>query len=791
MKKAVLLLAILFIATATMAQTTWHVKSGGDDAKDGKTWANAFETLQAALDVAVSGDQIWVAAGTYNPTKIPDESGNPTTDRDKAFVMIAGVKIYGGFAGTETALANRNWETNVTVLSGIFGLSNAYHHVVISAGVVGDACLDGFTITGGSADANDNIVVNTYPIERSYGGGIYCVNSSPALTNLIITNNGASNGGGIATFREAAPVLTDVIISGNNANVYGGGMYNTSSNPALNRVRITNNTALENGGGVYNNGQNNYKLIMNDVIISENTAYGDGGGMYNTMYNPVLTNVTISENTAGGVGGGICNSNYSTPALTNVTINDNTASQGGGMFSDVSTPVLNRVSIKGNTAMEGGGMYNSQSPAVLANVLIFENTATNDGGGGMYNYSSSPVLTNVTIADNEATGGSGIYNGSGNAPTLNNSIVWGNNTDGVFDEAGIATIYSHSLIQGNLFAAADPDGNIDDDDVSGDVFRGANDYRLAEGCPAIGAGDITPWTDVIYNFNTESLFAFLGFASMSNVTDFQGKQRVMDGTIEMGAYEYSGNDTPSDDTSISAIEYDAAQFNQIDTLDYQVLCGVSGGSFSFIVKIAAGAALSGDGVSGDTLTVNLPRPGMYGFPFTVTAADGITKGNYTLTIELLYDFDYIIDTRWNNTLMTYMNRLNNDGFDAASFRWFRGGVQIANEDKSVYSVGVNATDLLSTTEEYYLEMTMTDGEIIRSCSKLITHTKTAKNMTVYPNPTKGLVRIDTEGTPNIKVYNIYGTLINTVAGTEVNLHGLPSGLYIFEIDNQQISIIKE
>ncbi len=43
-----------------------YVKSSGTGG--GTTWATAYTDLQLALSVAKSGDEIWVAAGTYFPT---------------------------------------------------------------------------------------------------------------------------------------------------------------------------------------------------------------------------------------------------------------------------------------------------------------------------------------------------------------------------------------------------------------------------------------------------------------------------------------------------------------------------------------------------------------------------------------------------------------------------------------------------------------------------------------------------------------------------------------------------
>ena len=57
------------------------------------SWANAC-TLQSALSLAVSGDEIWAQAGTYKP----GASGS----RSSTFQLKTGVAIYGGFIGNET-----------------------------------------------------------------------------------------------------------------------------------------------------------------------------------------------------------------------------------------------------------------------------------------------------------------------------------------------------------------------------------------------------------------------------------------------------------------------------------------------------------------------------------------------------------------------------------------------------------------------------------------------------------------------------------------------------------------
>jgi hypothetical protein len=83
---------------------TIHVDADATGGDDGLSWADAFVDLQDALAIAIPGDEIWVAEGTYKPTT--------GTDLLATFQLSSGVALYGGFAGTGSCPAScGNWLT--------------------------------------------------------------------------------------------------------------------------------------------------------------------------------------------------------------------------------------------------------------------------------------------------------------------------------------------------------------------------------------------------------------------------------------------------------------------------------------------------------------------------------------------------------------------------------------------------------------------------------------------------------------------------------------------------------
>lgn len=273
-----------------------YVKKNANGKKDGSSWANAFTTLQDALaHPCTNGAQIWVAKGTYYPDEGKVQLDN---SRYETFEMKNNLAIYGGFTGTETSLDQRNWRTNITILSGDVNGDNAEagnsFHVIFNNGngLSNSARLDGFHITGGYGWDYTNID-NPEPYES--GSGIYNKNSSPTIANCVFKNNNAFLKGG-AVFNSNSGATTTIFENcefRNNKSQYGGGSYNETGKVKNINCLFYENDAVQGGAHFIEGGSCE---IINGVY-NGNTSTNDGkdvrsiSGSYCTITNSIFWGV--------------------------------------------------------------------------------------------------------------------------------------------------------------------------------------------------------------------------------------------------------------------------------------------------------------------------------------------------------------------------------------------------------------------------------------------------------------------------------------------------------------------
>ena len=239
------------------AQTRHYVNSTALGGNNGTSWPDAFTDLQIALQTAQASDEIWVTEGTYLPTY--------NNNRDTSFNLPSGTKLYGGFAGTETDLNQRNWLIHPTILSGDIGVlgdstDNAYT-ILFMENPDSLTVVDGLVFRFGNAGytANDQEPASRY---RS-GGAIYILADWEAfvtVSNCRFERNCARNHGGA---------------------VYVNGAGSFAAAPTFRACIFERNTAGQDGGGVARFGDSDLERPdFEGCIFRENKAGRFGGGLY-------------------------------------------------------------------------------------------------------------------------------------------------------------------------------------------------------------------------------------------------------------------------------------------------------------------------------------------------------------------------------------------------------------------------------------------------------------------------------------------------------------------------------
>jgi hypothetical protein len=323
-----------------------RVAEAGSDANSGGEWSLALRTVQRGLDAARSLKssgvcptvEIWVAGGTYTPSQPTD----PLDARTATFQLVPAVALYGSFAGTESARADRRLPAYGSVLSGDLGTPSGHSYHVVT-GATG-ATLDGFTIVDGLANG---------PSPQDRGGGMYDQSVSPSVSNCTFIGNGAAAGAGMYN-ESSSPTVTNCTFA-DNAAVEGGAMYDLVSSPIVTGSTFTNNAGYI--GGAMSN-------ISSSPVVTNSTFLGNsaylGGGMSNDSAFPVVTNCTFAGNSASG----------------SATFTGEMLAAGGAMYNDdASSPTVTSSTFARNSAeYSGGGIQNSRSSPTIANSILWGDT---------------------------------------------------------------------------------------------------------------------------------------------------------------------------------------------------------------------------------------------------------------------------------------------------------------------------------------------------------------------------------------------------------------------------------
>jgi hypothetical protein len=247
-------------------------------------------TIQSAIDAAVNGDTVLVSPGTYT------ENIN--------------------FMGKAITIKSASGPT-VTIIDG----NQAGPVVTFISGEAKTSVLNGFTLRNGLGSVT--------------GGGVYVQNSSPAISNNIITANVAAVGGGIGV-EGGSPLIYHNQITANlhDPNTSGGW-----------------------GGGISLGGGSSALVVGNEISKHFWTLGAGGGVAINMAGSPILADNKIFSNTAN-------------------------QSPGGGIWVIDSTPSFIQNLVFGNTAYFGGGIYVFFSSTAFGATFTNDTFALNVGSNG-------------------------------------------------------------------------------------------------------------------------------------------------------------------------------------------------------------------------------------------------------------------------------------------------------------------------------------------------------------------------------------------------------------------------
>jgi hypothetical protein len=226
---------------------------------DGKSWTTAYRSLRDALaqsNADTTVQAIWIAEGVYPVTT--------SADRSLSFSITRDVAVYGGFAGTEELLAQRDIALHPVVLSGEIGdtsmLADNSWHVVTISHTADTVRLDGLTITGGYADdpgqqrggaltnaisAKEPVVLDGCTLTGNYGlqtGSVFN-QSKLVLDGCTITQSEAAGMSQVVLRNEGSTAR--LVLANTTLTQSGTGATQGLENVGGAEVRVMGNTTLE------------------------------------------------------------------------------------------------------------------------------------------------------------------------------------------------------------------------------------------------------------------------------------------------------------------------------------------------------------------------------------------------------------------------------------------------------------------------------------------------------------------------------------------------------------------
>ena len=475
----------------TELATVYYVNgASGNDTNDGLTLATAWKTIQKSFNTAGAGSTVMIKGGTYYEqltVKVSGAAGSPVTftNYNGEQVIIDGSKNSGTTIVTIADKSNLVF-SNLTIQN--ITKNNAMG-VLVSAsqsGGVSNLTFRNVAIKNIKWTSNASTTPNSNQNAQPFIAFGYGSTQANAITNLVIDS--CEFTGNVTGYSEALSldgnidgftITNNKVHDNSNIGIAAIGHYGVSSNSAVDQSR---------------NG-----LIKGNICYNNKAGYATSGGIYVDGGR----DIKIDRNITYQNGYGIEIGHEENGTASNITVTNNVI-------------YLNEV-----TGLAIGG-YNTGTTGQVTNCIVrnnsfFKNNTNNDGSGEFYmtKASNCTIGNNVFYTNSQntlfslenispQTGNIIDYNDwytqSGNASDIN--INWRNTSYESFSTYKTKTGQdAHSFFKDPLFTSLT-----------------TPDLHLKTGSPALKTGNVAWITDA-----TEK--------------DLDGKPRVVNGLVDMGAYQ--------------------------------------------------------------------------------------------------------------------------------------------------------------------------------------------------------------------------------------------------------------
>ena len=426
--KIFILLNILFLHNV---QSQIFVNASATGSGNGSSWVNAYPNLQNAINAATSGQEIWVQTGIYYPSM--DRNGAiPANPRNAIFVLKEGVKLYGGFAGAETILSERNPDANITVLSGDIGVGNDdtdnIYTLLLCVDLTSSSRIDGFTVTKANNNRpSGNVTIASYVVNQNSGGAGWILSSDIVITNnKFIGNKSGSSAGGLFIRYGSIQKFVNNVFTANESVNQAGAIYGIESSISFDHCIFTNNFA---GAGaavyIYDNGVSSGNI--SNCTFTNNKSKADGGALLFYASDPLVRNeITITDSKFD-------NNSCILGVYNGLSVN---ATRGGAIYSDRTNLNISRSSFTNHTikfknsgSASGGAINLGVNTATkidkcnFINNSALPNTTGNSASGGAIDASSEIAINNCIFAGNHSAGSAGAIELTTTGSTKNKIAV--------------------------------------------------------------------------------------------------------------------------------------------------------------------------------------------------------------------------------------------------------------------------------------------------------------------------------------------------------------------------------